>query len=262
MSTAAAPLAGWRSELRLVWSWSRRELNARYRQSALRSAWTVLQPISLVVVYGLVFRNILDVDGDGLPYLSFVVAGVVVYRYFALGVGQISSLVDNAHVISKVYFRREVLPLSICVGGLVDLAIGVVLLVGVATAQGEAPGLTLVAVPLPLLVMVLLTSALCVTLSAVAVVVRDVVHAVPTLLQVMFFASPVMYPTTQYPPGFGALGEANPLAACIEAVRDVTLRQTWPDWGLLAIHLAVAAGAFAASLAYVRSIEHRLVDVA
>jgi lipopolysaccharide transport system permease protein len=253
---------GPRAELRLIREWARRDFNARYRQSRLRSVWTLIQPISLIAVYGVVFSEILRVDGDGLPYLSFIVAGVIAYRYVALGLGQITTLVDNANVLSKVYFPREVLPLSVCVIGLLDLAIGMVLLIGVAWAQDIPPETTLIALPLPIILLVLVTAGLCVVLSTVAVFMRDIVHVMPTVLQIVFFASPVMYPASQYPPGFGALADANPIAVGIEAIRDVALRHTWPPWPLLGLHLVLGALLFVGSIAYLRAIEHRIVDVA
>lgn len=250
-----------RLEFRLTRSFARRLLHSQYRQSALSLLWSVLQPIALVVVYAVVFSQILNVEGGGLPYLSFVVAGLAVWRYFNAGLQQANSFVDRSDTLTKVYFRREVIPISGCAAALVDLVIGLLALMVVAWVQGIRPTYTYTALPIVILVLLVYTVAVAVIVATVTVFVRDLAHALPTISQVLFLASPVLYPESQIPPGLKFLGTANPVAVVAEATRDVTLSGTWPQWSLIAIHLIIGTLLLVGSVLYIRSIEDRIVDV-
>lgn len=245
----------------LLWSLSEREFRSRYRQSLLAIAWSLFQPILLVAVYAIFFKGILDVSGGGVPYLSFILAGLVPWRLVVSSLGATTTLTDNVNVITKVYFPRELVPLSHVVTALVDLAIGTVILVAVAWVQGYAPGLEMVALPLIYLLVVTVSAAAIIFAATLAVFIRDVALAMPMLLQLVFFASPIMYPPDQLPPWLEWLSFLNPFAVAVNALRDVMFAGVWPDWPLLLGHLVVAMGWFVASVAYVRSVEHRLVDV-
>lgn len=250
-----------RSEWRLTASFARRQLHSQYRQSALSVVWSILQPLALVVVYAVVFSQILRVEGGGLPYLSFVVAGLVVWRFFNAGLNQATCFIDRSDTLSKAYFRREVIPFSGCLAATVELAIGYVAILVVAAIQGIRPTVTVVAIPLVVAVLVVYTVAFAVLLGTVTVFVRDVAHAMPTVSQVLFLASPILYPQSQIPPNLAFLGVANPVAVVAEANRDVTLSGIWPQWGLLGIHLAIGSVLLVAAVRYLRSIEDRIVDV-
>jgi lipopolysaccharide transport system permease protein len=260
--TALARVTQGQWELRVIFSWAKRDVVRRYRQSALHIVWSILQPISIIAVYAVVFRQILDVDGDGLPYLSFIVIGMVIWRYFSVGLAQSTCLIDQAGIISKIKFRREIVPLSACVGGLVDLAIGTVAAVVVAAFQGIRPGITLLALIPIYVVVILYTATAAVLVSTITVFARDLSLAMPTIQQLLFFATPVMYAIGQVKENFGFIAYVNPFWFLLEAARDVSLRHTWPSAGTLLLHLLVAAGIFAAAIAYLRSIEHRIVDIA
>lgn len=254
--------SGLRAEARLTLGWARRELHSTYRQSSLRLLWSILQPLSVVAVYVVVFHWILAVPSDGVPYLSFMVVGLAVWRYFAIGLSRATSLVDQAHVLNRVYFRREIVPLSGCLSGLIDLGIGTVAAVVVATAQGMPPGPSLVALPLVYLPLLLYTGAAAVLLSTVTVFVRDVGMVMPTLAQLMFLATPIMYPPSQLPAGLGFLQVLNPIAVLVEQARRVVLQGQWPSPAVIGLNVGLGSLLFVGSVAYLRSIEHRIVDVA
>ena len=258
---SAANLRRARSEARLTISFARRELHSKYRQSALSLFWGIAQPILLVLVYAVVFSQILNVSGGNIPYLSFVVAGIVVWRYFMAGLNQATSFIDRSSVLSKVYFRREVIPLSGCVAALLDLGVGLVAIVGVAWIQGISPSITLVALPLVVAVLLVYTIAIAILLATITVFVRDVAHAMPTISQVLFLASPILYPESQIPSTLKFLGTVNPVAVVAEATRAVSLEGIWPNFDLLMLHLCIGTALLVGSVFYLRSIEDRIVDV-
>lgn len=258
---SAANLRRARSEARLTISFARRELHSKYRQSALSLFWAIVQPILLVLVYAVVFSQILNVTGGSIPYLSFVVAGIVIWRYFSAGLNQTTSFIDRSSVLSKVYFRREVIPLSGCVAALSELGVGLVAIVAVAWIQGISPSITLVALPLVLAVLLVYTIAIAILLATITVFVRDVAHAMPTISQVLFLASPILYPESQIPSNLKFLGTVNPVAVVAEATRAVSLEGIWPNFDLLMVHLCIGTALLVGSVFYLRSIEDRIVDV-
>ncbi|MEX0768894.1 MAG: ABC transporter permease [Microthrixaceae bacterium] len=250
-----------RSEARLATSFAKRELHNKYRQSALSLFWGIVQPLLLVLVYAVVFSQILNVDGGTIPYLSFVVAGLAIWRYFNAGLQQATSFIDRSSVLSKVYFRREIIPLSGCLAALIDLAVGLVAMVIVAWIQGIIPTATYAALPLVLAVLLVYTTAIAILLATVTVFIRDVAHALPTVGQVLFLASPILYPESQIPDNLKFLGTVNPVAVVAEATRAVALEGMWPQFPLLLIHLCVGTTLLVGSVFYLRSIEDRIVDV-
>lgn len=260
-ASLAARTARLRAEARLTRSFARRLLHSQYRQSALSLLWSILQPIALVIVYAIVFSQILQVQGGGLPYLSFVVAGLAVWRYFNAGLQQATSFIDRSDTLSKVYFRREVIPLSGCTAALVDLAIGFVAVLVVAWIQGIPPTYAYLALPFVIAVLIVYTVAVAIVVATVTVFIRDLAHALPTISQVLFLASPVLYPESQIPENLKFLGTANPVAVVAEATRNVTLVGIWPNWPLLAFHFCVGSTLLVGSILYIRSIEDRIVDV-
>lgn len=247
----------------LLWAWARREAAVRYRQSALGFAWVLLQPAISLAVIGFIVSRVFGVDGGGIPYVPFAYAGLVIWGFTASTVGLgVPSMLNNMNVVSKVYFPREVVPLSVALANAIDLLIGTLLLICVAAIAGISPQPTLIALPLPLLLAWATVSAATTIASAVSVFIRDLRHVVPFVLQLGFFLTPVMYPVGLLPDGARWLTSGNPVAVAIEALRDTVLRGQWPDWPLLLVHLVAGLGLLILSSAYVRSVEPRLADVA
>lgn len=251
-----------RSEARLVMSWARRGLHSQYRQSSLQIVWSVAQPLSVFAVYVMVFHYILKVSSGSVPYLSFMIVGLTVWRYFAVGLNQASSLVYQANMLNKVYFRREIIPLSGLAMGLIDLGVGTVAMIVVSLAQGVDLSVSIIALPVVYVALILYSAAAGVLLAVVAVFVRDLVHVMPTLTQLIFLATPIMYPPEQLPPNLQFLATLNPIAVLAEAARSCVLEGQFPSATVLVVNLVLSAALFVLVITYVRSIEHRIVDIA
>ena len=246
----------------LARSLTRQSIATRYRQSTLHLAWLVVQPLAFVGVYALFFHGVLNLGSGDVPYLSFIVAGIVPWRFISNGLGNPTAITDNIHLISKVYFPREIIPLVSVGTGVVDLAIGTVIMLVVAAVQGNPPTYHLVALPLAYLLLIVVTAALTVFVCTVAVFIRDLGHAMPLVLIGVFFATPIMYTTSQLPSWLQWFPKVNPFAVVISEVRDVVLYQQWFPPTAYLVHLLFAVCLFVASLAYVRSVEARMVDLA
>ena len=252
---------------RLVAAWplvralTLREFRARYRQSVLDVGWSLVTPVLVAAIYGVILHSAFNVNGQGLPYLTFVWAGMVVWTLFSSGVGSaLTSLIDGTNLISKVYFPREVLPMAVVGSTAIDLLIGLVVLLILDLAQTRAIHATILMLVPSLAIAVIWTAAIAVWTSVITVFIRDVNHLVLLVLRVGFFATPVMYGEEVLPAGLRAVVALNPLAACIEGVRDA-LAGTSPAFGKLLVFAATGLLALLGSLAYTRSVEDRMIDV-
>jgi lipopolysaccharide transport system permease protein len=222
------PPRGW-LELRLGEVWQYRELlyffvwrdvKIRYKQTAIGVVWVVLQPLLTMLVFTLFFGRLAKLPSLGLPYPIFYFAAVVPWMYFSSALQNCTNVVvDNQRVITKVFFPRLILPISAVLSGLVDFAIGFVVLVIFTLAYGFHP--TLAALWLPGLLLLAVMTALGVGLwtSAVNALYRDVRYVIPFLVQFWMLASPVAYPSALVPARWRWLYGLNPMAGVIDGFR-------------------------------------------
>jgi lipopolysaccharide transport system permease protein len=222
------PPHGW-LELRLHEVWQYRELlyffvwrdvKVRYKQTVIGIAWVVLQPLMTMGVFTLFFGRLAKLPSDGLPYPVFYFSALVPWTYFSTALQNCTSVVvDNQRVITKVYFPRLVLPLSAVVSGLIDFAIGFVVLLVVTAIYGIKPTLTALWLPVLLLLAVLTALGVGLWMSALNALYRDIRYVVPFLVQFWMFASPVAYPSSLVPQRWRWLYGLNPMAGVIDGFR-------------------------------------------
>jgi ABC-type polysaccharide/polyol phosphate export permease len=214
------------------------------------------------VVYGVVLTQSFDVDGNGIPYLSMAWSGLVLWTFFSGALGSSAvSLIYSADLITKVYFPKEAIPLSMVGASMVDLGIGLLTVVIIMPIQGLIPTWTAIFGLLPLLVLISWAAALSVFVAVLAAFIRDVPHAVQLIIRVGFFITPVMYDAESLPPSLRWTAVASPVAASIDGFREAVLRGNVPDLPVLLAHLVVGVSLFVASVSYTRAVEARLTDV-
>jgi ABC-type polysaccharide/polyol phosphate export permease len=253
-----------RRTLRLVRVLAPRELRIRYRQSFLNLFWAVLSPVAIMAIYGVVLSQSFDVTGSCSSYLTSAWAGLVVWTFVAsaIGVGA-ASLVQSADLISKLYFPREALPLAAVGAALVELAIGAVILVGLALFDSKAAPLGPAALTglLPVLAVILWMAAISTVLAALASFTRDVVHGVSLALRVGFFASAVMYEVSDLPSALAWSADVNPVTMAATGLRQSVLCGEVVSLPVTTAHLVLATVALVAAVRYMRAVETRIVDV-
>ena len=252
MTEAAAPMfvikptRGWmRFDLRELWHYrdllyflTWREISIRYKQTVLGFLWAILQPLLTMLVFTIFLGRFAKVPSDGIPYPVFSYLGLLPWTYFAAALTRSSgSLVANANLLSKVYFPRILIPLSGTLSALVDFAIAFLVLIGLMLWYGIAPSWSaLLLVPLVLLTAIAATGA-GMWLAALNVQYRDVQHAIPFLVQIWMYATPVVYPASIVPEQYRMLFAINPMTGIIEAYRASTLGRPI-DFTLLGISCA------------------------
>jgi lipopolysaccharide transport system permease protein len=180
----------------LIW----RDVKVRYKQTAIGAAWAIIQPLMTMIIFTVVFGKFANMPSDGLPYPIFSFAALLPWTYFSKALNQsVSSVVADANLITKVYFPRLLLPLSAVVGGLIDFAIAFVFLLAMMAWYGLAPQWGILLLPFFVLLTMLTALSVSVWLSVVNVRYRDVGQAIPFLVQIWLFASPVAYSASVVP---------------------------------------------------------------
>jgi lipopolysaccharide transport system permease protein len=252
------PPRGW-LDLRLGEVWAYRELlyffiwrdvKVRYKQTVIGVAWVVLQPLMTMGVFTLFFGRLAKLPSDGLPYPVFYFTALVPWTYFSTALQSCTAVVvENQRVITKVFFPRLVLPLSAVVSGLVDFAIGFVVLCVVLAIYGIRPGLAALWLPVLLLLAVLTALGVGLWMSALNALYRDVRYVVPFLVQFWMFASPVAYPSSLVPVRWRWLYGLNPMAGVIDGFRWALTGHGQPPGPLLlastvAVVLVLVGGLF------------------
>ncbi|MCI0684023.1 MAG: ABC transporter permease [Gemmataceae bacterium] len=264
------PSSGWRA-LDLVELWRYRELlvflawrdiQVRYKQTALGIGWAVLQPMLTMAIFWIFFGLLAGIPSDGVPYPFFVLAALVPWQLFAYALTQSSnSLVAEQRLITKVYFPRLIVPLASVLSGLADFLVALALVLGMM-AFYRVP-LTWNLLAIPLLTVFALATALAVGLwlAALNVQFRDVRYTVPFLTQVWMFATPVAYSSTLVPEAYRPLFGLNPLAGVVEGFRWALLGQGQPAWVLMGVSVLTVAALLTGGLFYFRRLERTFADV-
>jgi lipopolysaccharide transport system permease protein len=250
----------WRKR-ELLWTLAMRDVSVRYKQAALGVAWALLQPAMQMIVYTLLFNRVAGIRADaGVPYPLFCFAGVVVWSLFANGLQRASeSLVDNAQVITKVYFPRVVVPVAAIMAAAVDFVIGFLLLLILMPIFGASFHASTALAPLLALLAALAALSLGLWTSAVNIQYRDVRYALPFFIQMLIFVTPVFYPASMIPARWRFLLDLNPMAAVVDGFRAAMFGTAMP-WMRLGASMALCAVVGAVGFIYFRHMERTFAD--
>lgn len=240
-------------------------IKVRYKQSALGPAWAVLQPFLLMLIYTVIFSYIVRVPSDGAPYAIFAYAALLPWTSFSTALTTATTgVVSNANLVSKVYFPREILPLSYVLSALVDLSIASIVMLGLLWYYHIALTWNALYVFPIVVVMMSIATAGGLFLGALNVRIRDIGVAMPLLLQLWMYATPVVYPMTalhKLPPYLLTIYQLNPMVGVVENFRRVLLRGLAPDWFSLGLAALVAAVTLPLAYLYFKHREATMADI-
>lgn len=268
------PRSGWLDlDLRELWAardlvalFVRRNVLAQYKQTALGPLWFVLQPLLTTLVFTVVFGQVARLPTDGLPQVLFYLCGVVAWRFFADGLTSVSScLRANANLFGKVYFPRLAVPLAVMLTGAVTFAVQFAIFLALLgwflwAGAPAAPNLWALLTPVLLALMAALALGLGLLVAALTVRYRDLGFVVGFGVQLLLFASPVIYPLSLVPEAYRALALANPMAAILEALRYGFLGQGLAPGPALAVAGAACLGVLLLGLAVFSRVEKNFMD--
>jgi lipopolysaccharide transport system permease protein len=266
-----SPNKGWRGidwqelvEYRdLLWFMIWRNIKIRYAQSALGVGWAVIQPVASMVVFTVIFGRLVRVESDGAPYAVFSFVALVPWTYFSncLSDGT-TSLVTESQLISKIYFPRLIMPLSVIGARSVDFFIALFILALLLLWYGILPNIGIFALPLLIVVMAMAATGLALWLTALAIQYRDIKYGIAFAIQLLIYAAPVVYSVNLIPDKFQYIYALNPMVGVIEGFRAALLSTRAMPWDFIAIGSVVAVCLFFSGMFYFRRKENIFADVA
>jgi lipopolysaccharide transport system permease protein len=245
----------------VFWALGIRDLKLRYRQTLMGAVWVVLQPLLAAGIFAFVFGRVAGLSSDGVPYVVFSYAGLMAWNAFSETVTKASAaLVVNRNMISKIYFPRLLLPLSSLLSSVVNFGVSAVVLLLLLFGNDISISAQLLTLPGWLLLALCAGAGLGLVAGALNVLYRDVGYAVPVIVQMLLYASPVAYAVDAVPAGLRPYIGLNPLTGIMEGMRwaafDSSMNGRFALWSVGASLLLLLIGAVV-----FRSIERRFADV-
>jgi lipopolysaccharide transport system permease protein len=246
----------------LIYFMAWRDVKVRYKQTVLGVLWAVLQPLFTMVVFTLLFGQLAKIPTDGIPGPIFYFSALVPWIYFSTTFSNAGmSLVTNSGLLTKIYFPRVILPAAVALGNLMDFLISSVFLIGFIVYYQISLGWNLLLWPALVVLLMLLSLSLGAFFAALNVKYRDIRYVIPFLIQLLMFATPIIYPASMVPERFQWLLALNPLCGLIEAFRYVVVPSHVLDWNLLMLSVVITGVLFVTSVAYFKSAEKAFADL-
>jgi len=240
-----------------------REIQIRYKQSVLGIAWAVIQPLALMLMFTLIFSVLLKVPSDGVPYPIFSYSALMFWVFFSGSLTRaIPSIEMNAPLIRKIYFPRELFPISSVLAAGFDLLIAAVIFLGLMFYFDVPFTVNMLYVVPILVVQTIFTLGVCFFASALNVYYRDVKYALPVLIQLWLYATPIIYPMSLVPDRLLTFYLLNPMTGIIESYRNVLVKGLPPDHFYLGVAAAGAVVLFVLGYLYFKRIEMTFADIA
>ena len=229
----------------LLYTWTQRDFKVRYSQSVLGIVWAILQPLSLMLVFSVIFSTFLKVPTDGIPYPLFAYTALLPWTFFSSSLSfAIPSLVNHMNLVSKIYFPREILPISSIFVCLIDFLISISIFILMFLWYRTPLGWSALFVPVVLLVQMVLIAGISLFAAAVNVFYRDVRFVLPLILQVWMYLSPVIYPVNIVPEWIKPFYFFNPMAVLIDSVSPVVALPADAGLALFLYHNLYFSGDF------------------
>ncbi|MHC1783386.1 MAG: ABC transporter permease [Anaerolineaceae bacterium] len=269
--TILRPVRGWAAlNLKELWIYREliyfmtwKDLKVKYKQTLLGASWAILQPFMTMVVFSIFFGELAGVPSDGVPYPIFSFTALLPWTLFSKALSDASrSLVQNSHMITKIYFPRLILPLASVLAGVVDFALALLVLLGMMVYYGVSPTPAVWFLPLFLLLALVTALGVGLWLSALNVMYRDIGYILPFLTQFWLFITPIAYPASMVPEKWRLLYALNPMTGVVEGFRWALLgTQQANSWLMLGVSTLIAIIVLVSGLFYFRRMERLFADM-
>jgi lipopolysaccharide transport system permease protein len=239
-----------------------RDIRTRYKQTALGMAWVVLQPLVPALIFAVVLGAYGRLPSGGVPYFLFVLVGFVVFGLFSNAASRAGmAFLRDAQLVGKVYVPRPILPIAAGSATLLDFAVGLALALVLMLATGHVPPVAILLAPLVALAALVLGLGLGLAIAGLSAHYRDFAIAIPFAIQILLYASPVVYSSELIPAGLRDVYALNPLVAITESFRAAVLGTPAPGSAQLAIAAAIGAALVVLGVAIFNRTSRDLADV-
>jgi len=241
----------------LVW----RDLKVRYKQTILGASWALFQPLVQMVIFSIFFGRLAKIPSENVPYPIFVYSALLPWTFFANSLNACNnSVINNAGLITKIYFPRLIIPLSAIGSGLIDLLLSFLVLLGIMAYYNFSITIHFLMI-FPLLIGTIFTAiGIGTLLSALSVAYRDFRHIVPFGIQIWLFATPVIYPPSIVGSRFEFLLNLNPMAGIINGFRSAILNRPF-SWDAIGISFLISVIIFMIGVGYFSRVEKKFADI-
>jgi len=238
-----------------------RDVKVRYKQTALGAAWAIIQPLFTMIIFTIFFGNLAKVPSDGIPYPIFAYAALLPWTFFSNAITSSgNSLVGSAHLITKVYFPRMIIPGAAVAAGLIDLMVAFGILIILMIYYGVGATWNLLMLPALILLTTLLAIGVGMYTSALNVKYRDIRYALPFAIQLLMFATPIIYPVSLVPERWRWAFNLNPLTGIIEGFRASFFGRPF-NWPALAISSAITLALLVYAAYHFKRMERTFADI-
>jgi lipopolysaccharide transport system permease protein len=245
----------------LLATFTMRDIKIRYKQTGLGIAWAILQPLLMMLILTAIFGGLAHIPSDGVPYPLFIFSGLLPWILFAEGMTRSTkSMVENSPIMTKVYFPRLITPLAGILSPLCDFAVSIIILAVMMALYGFVPTINIIFLPLFILLAIATSMGVGLWLSALNVKYRDFQYIVPFMIQLGFYASPVVYPASMFPKSLAFLLGLNPMAGVIEGFRWALLGTAIPS-GLIFVSVGIVIVILVSGMYYFRRMEQYYADI-
>ena len=252
----------WSAYFELLMNLTRREVKGRYSQSFFGVAWAIVQPLSAMVVFTIVFSRVAKIPSDGVPYPIFAYAALVPFFFFSNSVSSGTlSLITYRNIVTKTYFPREIVPLAQVCSRFIDFFAAAVFYAGFMAYYHVGLGPWALMAPVFFGLLLLFTVGFTLATSAVNVFYRDVNPVVQIALQLWLYLTPVAYPLATVPDRFKWLFMLNPLSAIIEGFRAALVFNRPPDLQLTLVSATLVASLFVVAFVTFKRMDKYFADV-
>lgn len=216
----------------------KKDIGGKYKHSFLGVLWSFVNPLLQIIVYAIVFPLIMKNNIEN--YVVFMVCGLIPWNYFSTVINRSSFvMIENGNIIKKVFFPREILPLSVVASESVTFLISSIIIVAFTLGYGMGMTQYVLFYPILLAIQFVLLLGISLFVSSITVYFRDLQHFIGVLLQLLFYATPIVYAIEAIPPEFDWIFKFNPMTYIIEGYRDIFYYHTMPEMGTLMIVLVV-----------------------
>ena len=212
----------------------KKEIRGKYKNSFLGVLWSFLNPLLQILVYAIVFPLILK--NNEKNYVIFVCCGLIPWTFFATAVNRAAfTMIENGNIIKKVYFPREILPISVVTSEAINFLISTIIIIAFVFIYGLGVTKYVIFYPLIYIIQYILVLGLSFIVSSITVYIRDLQHLISVAMQLLFYATPIVYASNTIPDNFKWILNLNPMTYIINGYRDIFYNQTMPDVNALLI---------------------------
>lgn len=239
-----------------------RQIKVKYKQTVLGIFWSLLKPLSLMIVYTIIFSKLIKIPSDGIPYPIFVYSALLPWTFFSSSLSMaIPSLESNKSLITKIYFPREIFPISSMLAAFLDFCIASIVFIILMVVFRVSLSFNVFFLLPILLIQIIFALGLSLFFSAINVYYRDIKYALPLFIQLLMYACPIIYPISIIPEWIKPFYMLNPMASVIDGYRRVLIQAEPPNFIYLGIAFIVSASILYFSYKYFKKVENTFADI-